>query len=153
MLGDVVDGAFLGRSHSLPGEGLLDRIEAWRVMRQIPEPHTDGLDETAPRGGFVTAKSIHADDVARPEQKDRLDVSAEASAVDRTIEQARRGEAVAAQRPEEGQHGPMAMRRKCQKDYVSVSLPYPGGSHDTGLLDQLLAAMRSPRISQGRTAF
>ena len=39
-----------------------------------------------------------------------LDIGAEALAVDRPVEDARRGEPVAAQRAEEGQRAPVAMR-------------------------------------------
>src|ERR1700728_393338 len=83
---------------------------------------------------------VHDDDVSRLErrQKDLLDISAEAFAVDRTIEQARRGKAVAAQRAEEGQRAPMAMGRKASYPLASCAPP-PQRSHiglDPGLVDK-----------------
>jgi hypothetical protein len=142
MLADVVDGAFLGGSHPVLDlcKGLLDRIEVGRIRRQIPEPCAGGVDETAQRGRFVAAEIVHNDDVARLErrQKDLLDISAEAFAVDRPIEQAGRGEAVAAQRAEEGQRAPAAMRRKASYPFASCA-PSPQRSHiglDPGLIDE-----------------
>ena len=134
--------AFLGCAHPMLdlGEGLLDRIEVGGVRRQIPEPCTDGLDEMAQRAGFVAAEIVHDDDVARSErrQQNLLHIGAEAFAVDRTIEQARCGEAVAAQRAKEGQRAPMAMRRKASYPFASCA-PSAQRSHiglDPGLVDK-----------------
>ena len=100
---DVVDGAFLGDAHAVLylGEGLLDRIEVWRVWRQIPESGASGLDQTAERGRFVTAEIIHNDDVARLQrwQQELLDIGAEALCVDRPVEQAGSGKAVMTNAP------------------------------------------------------
>ncbi len=59
-------------------------------------------------------RAVPDDDVALPEDGNELllDIGIEALAVDRAIEDARSREAVAAQRAEEGQGAPVAMRRQ-----------------------------------------
>jgi hypothetical protein len=96
------------------GEGLFDRIEIGRVGRQEPEPCTGRLDSLSNGRGFVAAKIVHDDDVARPQHRNKLliDIGAEAFAIDRTVEDTRRDELIATQRPEESHGAPMAMRGK-----------------------------------------
>ena len=102
----VIGCPFLSSPHPVLdlGEGLLDRIEVWRIGRQIPEPGAGGLDHTAEDGRLVAAEIVHDDDVAGLEQGQELlfDVSAEAFAIDGSIEHARGAELVAAQRAKEG---------------------------------------------------
>jgi hypothetical protein len=116
MVANVIDGALLGGAHPVLdlGEGLLDRIEVWRVWRQIPESCASGFDQAAQGSRLVAAEIVHDDDVARLKlrNEDLLNIGAEAFAVDGTVEQARRGEAVAAQRAEERQRAPVAMWRE-----------------------------------------
>jgi hypothetical protein len=59
----------------------------------------------------VAAEIVHDDDIAGLERWNELllDIGAEAFAVDRAVEDAWGGEAVAAQRAEEGQGAPAAM--------------------------------------------
>src|ERR1700739_5125404 len=69
MEANVVDGAFLGGTHPVLdlGEGLFDRIEVWRVWRQVPEPGAGRSDQAAQGRRLVAAEIVHDDDVARLE--------------------------------------------------------------------------------------
>ncbi|OWK19455.1 hypothetical protein AJ88_41740 [Mesorhizobium amorphae CCBAU 01583] len=60
----------------------------------------------------MAAQIVHDHDVAGPQGREQLltDIGAEAFTVDRAVEDAWRGEFVAAQRAQEGQGSPMAMR-------------------------------------------
>ncbi len=84
-------------SHSHPvfdlGESLLDRVQIWRVWRQEPETRSGSLDGIAHGLGFVRAKIVHDNDIAGLERGDELlvHIGAKAFAVDRAIEDARRG--------------------------------------------------------------
>jgi hypothetical protein len=62
----------------------------------------------------VAAEIVHDRDVAGLEERRQLlfEIGAEAFAVDWAVENAWRGELVAAQRTEKGQGAPVAMRRK-----------------------------------------
>jgi hypothetical protein len=65
MLPDVFDRALLGEAHPmLDLESLFDRIEVWRVGRQVPEPCASGPDHAAEFGRLVAAEIVHDDDVA-----------------------------------------------------------------------------------------
>lgn len=112
----LLDGALLGVSHPVLdlGEGLLDGIEVRRVWRQEPEPCAGCLYHLPDRGGLVRSKIIHDHDVTRFEHRHELlfDIGAEALAVDRSVEDARCGEAVETQRTQEGQRAPVAVRSK-----------------------------------------
>ena len=76
-----------------------------------------------------------------------LDIGAEALAVDRPVEDARRGKPVAAQRAEEGQRAPVAMRGEAAQALASRP-PAAQRSHvglDPGLVDE----DQPPRIEAG----
>ena len=114
MAPGVFDGSFLGVPHPMLdlGEGLLDGVEIGRVWRQEPDPCACGPDGVTDGCGFMAAQIVHDHDVAglQGRQQLLLDIGAEAFTVDRTVEDAWRGEFVATQRPQEGQGSPMAMR-------------------------------------------
>ena len=122
MSPSVADGALLCVAHPMFdfGEGLLDRIEIGRVRRQEPEPCACGFDDPAKGGRFVATEIVHDDDVASLQGRHELllDIGAEALAVDRPIEDARRGEAVAAQRAQKGQSAPMTMWSKAAQPFA-----------------------------------
>ena len=142
MAADIVDGALLGRAHPVLdlGEGLLDRIEVGRVWRQIPEPCTGSFDEAAQCSRLVTAEVVHNDDVTRLKLRDEnlLYIGAEAFAVDRAVEQARCGEAVAAQGAKESQRPPVAVWRKAPQPlaFLSPSAQWGHVGLDPGLVDK-----------------
>jgi hypothetical protein len=67
-----------------------------------------------------------------------LDIGAEASAVDRSVEDTRRREPVAAERGEEGQRAPMAVRSEAAQALAFRSPPAPRRhvGLDPGLVDE-----------------
>lgn len=87
-------------AHPVPylGEGLFDRIGVGGVGWQEPEPCAGGFDALADSRGLVAAEIVHDDNVAGLEGGHQLllDISAQALAIDRPVEDTRRGEPVAA---------------------------------------------------------
>jgi hypothetical protein len=142
MAANVIDGALLSGAHPVLdlGEGLLDRIEVGRVWRQIPEPCAGGFNQAAQGSRLVAAEIVHDDDVARLKlrNEDLLNIGAEAFAVDGAIEQARRGEAVAAQGAKECQRPPVAVWREAPHP-LALWPPSAQWGHvglDPGLVDK-----------------
>jgi hypothetical protein len=142
----VLDGSLLSDAHPVLdlGEGLLDRIEIWRVRRQEPEPGAGRLDHLSDGDPLVGAEIVHDDDVARLENRNELllDVGAEALAVDRAVEDARGSELIAAQRAEEGHGAPAAVWRKAPQP-VALRSPSAQRGHaglDPGLVEEDQAA-------------
>jgi len=138
----VLDGSFLGLAHPVfdLGEGLLDRIEVRRVGRQIPKPGAGSLDHLPDSRRLMTSQIIHDDDVAGLQHGDELllDISTEALAVDWSVEDARCREPIPAQRAEEGQCAPMAVRRQAAQP-LALRPPASQWSHvglNPGLVDE-----------------
>src|SRR5688572_7856579 len=79
---------------------------------RLPEPGAGGPDDLSQRGRLMAAEIVHDDDVAGLEHRNELllDIGAEAFAIDRAVEDAGRGEAIAAQRADEGQRPPAGVR-------------------------------------------
>ena len=96
------------------GEGLLDRVEVRRVRRQVPEPGAGGSDHLADGGRLVGTEVVHNDDVVLLQHGHELllDISSEAWAVDRAVEDAGSRDLVAAQGAEESQRSPVTVRRE-----------------------------------------
>lgn len=122
----VFDVAFLGHAHPVfdLGEGLFDGIEVGGIGRQEPEPGTDGFDGVADGLGFVTAQVVHDDDVSGLEGLDEklFDISQEAHAVDRAVEDAGCCQPVASKCCQEGHGAPVPMRREVHQAF-SLSPP------------------------------
>ena len=142
MAAGVVDGSLLGVPHPVfdLGKGLLNWIEIGRVRRQVPEPRPGGTDRRADGPGFVTAEIVHDNDVARRERRGELlfDIGAEAFAVDGAVEHTGSGEAIVAQRAEEGQRAPVTMRREASQA-LALKAPAPQRRHiglDPSLVDE-----------------
>ena len=142
MTPSVLDGSLLGMPHPVLdlGEGLLDRIEVRGVGRQEPEPGAGGLYDVPDGCGFVAAEIVHDDDVAGPQDRNELltDIGSEAFAVDRPVEDAWRREFVAAQRTQEGQRAPVAVRGKAAQA-LSPRSPAAQWGHvglDPGFVDE-----------------
>ena len=95
------------------GEGLLDRIEVGRVGGQEEELGFGGADRGANGAALMAAEVVHDDNVARREDRHEnlLDISAEAHAIDRSVDDAGRGEPVATQRRQKGEGPPFAEGR------------------------------------------
>ncbi len=94
-------------------KGMLDRIEVGTVFRQKPETGPAVLNRSADRRTLVTRQVVHDDDIAGGQRRDEdlLDVSEEARAVDRAIEDGGRGEARHAERGEKRRRMPAAIGR------------------------------------------
>ena len=138
----IVDGPFLCRAHPVLdlGEGLLDRIEVWRIGWQIPQSRTGSADHLADSGRLVRAEIVHHDDVAGFECRHEklLDIGSEAFAVDRAVEDTRCGEPITAQRAEEGERAPVAVRGKAPEAFAPRP-PAPKRRHvglDPGFVDK-----------------
>lgn len=102
----LLKGALLGCPHPVFdfGECLFDRIEIGRVRWQVPEPCTGHPNRLPDSGRLMGAEIIHDDNVAwlQHGHKLLLDIGAEAGAVDRPVEDARRSELITTQGAEEG---------------------------------------------------
>jgi hypothetical protein len=86
------------------GEGLLDRVEIWTVGRQVEQMGAGRRDRLTHAGDLVRGEVVHHHEVARAQRRRQglLDIREEARPVDRAIEHAGCGEAVVAQRGDDG---------------------------------------------------
>lgn len=122
------------------GKGLLDRIEVRGIGRQKQE-RGSGFPDRLPYGlALMAAEIVHDHDVAglKNGRQLLLGVRQKACAVDRPIEDARRGEPVQAQRADEGQRSPMAMR-SISAQALALWPPAAQGRHvglDPGLVNE-----------------
>ena len=97
-------GSFSQQGFELDKE-LLDGVQVGRVFRQEEELGTGRSDGVPDGFAFVASQVVHDDDVAAAQgrQQDLDDIGKEALAVDRAVEDARRGDLVMAQGGEEGE--------------------------------------------------
>ncbi len=118
----VFHSPLLRRSHPVFdfGECLLDGVEVWRVWRQEPKPRASRPDRFAHSAGFMAAKIVHDDDIARPEGWNQLliHIGAEAFAVDWAVKDAGRGETAATQGCEESHRPPVTVRSKTAQSFA-----------------------------------
>src|SRR3984957_15812648 len=94
-------------------EDLFNRIEVWRVGGQEQEFGFGRADGGANGAALMTSEVVHDDNVAWREDREEnlLDISAEACTIDRSVDDAGRGEPVAPQRRQESERLPFAERR------------------------------------------
>lgn len=94
-------------------KGQFDRIEIWAIRRQEAELRTDGFDRGTHRWLFVDGEIVEHDHIASAERwdQDLLDVGEKRRIVDRSVKDGRGGEAVEAQRRDDGVCLPMAAGR------------------------------------------
>lgn len=151
MFPDGFDGAFLCLSHEVLklGEQLLDRIEIRAIGREEEKPGTSTSDGGAYGTALVASEVVHHDDVTRPEsgEQDLLDIAAEQVAVDRSVEDARCGNSIAAQGSEEGHGFPVPLR-----DMGLQPLTFPAPPSDrchVGLGPRLIDKDQPRRSDQG----
>src|SRR6202042_1537567 len=97
--------------------------------------------------GLMAAEVVHDDNVARRENREKnlLDISAEACAIDRSVDDAGRGEPVATQRRKEGQgrhrpKGALATRRSSGASAM--------GARHVGFRPGLVVEDKPPRIDR-----
>src|SRR5262249_61677026 len=78
---------------------------------------------------FVAARSCPEEDIAGAEgwHEELLEISAEAGAVDRAVDDAGRGDAVVAQRRQKGQRAPAALRHLGDQAGPAAAAPVPAG--------------------------
>lgn len=93
-------------------EDLLDRIEIWTVGRQEEEPGSGGSDRLAHGLALVAAEIVDDDNVSGFEcrHQELFDISPEAFAVDRPVDDAGRLDPIEAQGSQERQRTPVALR-------------------------------------------
>ena len=99
------------------GEGELDRIEIRAVGWQEAELGADGFDRRTDRRLFVDSEIVEHDHIARAERGHQhlLDVREKRRIVDRPVEHGWRGEAIEAQRRDDGVRLPMTAGRVIAK--------------------------------------
>jgi len=138
----IVDGALLCIAHPVLylGEGLLDRIEVWRIGGQEPEPGTGGFDQLPDCRRLMAGEIVHDDDVAWLEHRYQLllDIGAKAFAIDWPVEDTGRSQPIVPQGTQECQRAPVAMWRK-RPQTLSFWSPPPDRRHvglDPGLIDE-----------------
>ncbi len=97
------------------GEHLLDGIEIGAVRRQKEQLCTGLADGAADRLSLMAIEIIHDHDVAGFERgnEELLDISQEAFAIDGAVKDHWRINAIGAQRRQEGESLPVAMRHFC----------------------------------------
>jgi len=109
-------GAFLSLAHQVLelGKELLDGIEIGTVRRQEEEMGAGVADRGAGGFAFVRTEIVEDDDVARRQGRRQklFDISGEQRAVDRSVEDARGLDAVAAQSGDEGHRHPVTVRHR-----------------------------------------
>ena len=94
------------------GEYLLDGIEVGAVRRQIAQAGPGFFDGLLDTGNLVARQIIHDDNVADPQRRSQelLHPGEKSFAVHGSVEQARRGDLIIAQRAHESRCFPMAER-------------------------------------------
>ena len=92
------------------GEHLFDGVHIRTIGGQKPSFSAGGFDGFSDAGDLVRVEIVHDDEVARLERRDEdlFDIGAKFLAVDRAVEDARRGEAVVAQSGDERRGLPVA---------------------------------------------
>jgi len=87
------------------GERLFDRVQVRTVGRQIEQLRANRADRSPYRWIFVAAQIVHHHNVACPQGRNQelLHPGEETLCVDRTIQDARRGDAVTSQSSHEGE--------------------------------------------------
>jgi hypothetical protein len=127
--------------------GLLDWIEVWRVGGQEEELGLGGADRCSNGAALMAAEAVHDDNVARRAQQDEnlLDISVEARAIDRSVDDTGRGEPIATQSAAEKvrvRHRPKGAYRD-QERYSGSTSGWSRSKrfHRDGLFDELKKAL------------
>ena len=133
------------------GEDLFDRVQIGRVFGQEEQFGAHGSDRPTNGFSFVAAEIVHHDDVPRQKRgrQHGLDIGFEALAVDRTVENPGRFDAIMPKGGYKGHGFPMAVRNFGDKP-VSSQRPSPQRRH-VGLcpclVDEDQALRRDPALT------
>lgn len=94
------------------GAGQFDRVEVGAVGRQVDELGALCRDGLGDAGDLVAAQIVELNDVvgSQGRRQHLFDISAEALAIDRAVEDTGRGDAAAAQAGDQRGHHPMPVR-------------------------------------------
>jgi hypothetical protein len=94
-------------------EALFDRIEVWRIRRQILQPRADRFDRLADTSDLVGRKIIHDDGIAAIERRGQtlLDIRDKGRSVHWSVNDEGRDHPIIAQAGHEGDGLPMPVRR------------------------------------------
>ena len=127
-------------------EDLFNRIEVWRVGGQEKELGFGRADGGANGAALMAAEVVHDDNVAWRENREEnlLDISEEACAVNRSVDDAGRGEPVATQRRQESERPPFAERRFGDEAFASGASAM--GARHVGFRPGLVDEDKPPRI-------
>ena len=130
---------------------MLNRIEVWRVGGQEQEFGFSRADGGANGAALMTSEVVHDDNIAWREDREEnlLDISAEACAIDRSVDDAGRGEPVAPQRRQESERLPFAERRF--GDEARASSASAMGAGHVGFRPGLVDKHKPPRIDRRLT--
>ncbi len=133
------------------GEDLFDGIEIGRVFGQEEQFSRRCSDRLTNGFSFVAAEIVHHDDVSRQKRGRQygLDIGFEALAVDRTVKNPRRLDAIIPKGGHEGHGFPMAMRNFADKP-VASRRPSPQRRHiglGPRLIDENRALRRDPALT------
>ena len=130
------------------GEDLFDGVEVGRVFRQEHQAGSDIPDRLAHRFSFVGSEIVEDDDVARLQRRheELIDIGAETLAVDGSVKQAGRVDAVVAQGGEESRRLPLALRNLVD-EALSLRRPAAKPCH-VGLRPGLIDEEETPGIDE-----
>jgi hypothetical protein len=122
------------------GEGVFDRIEVWRVRRQIEQARTCRLDHLAHLRSFVAGQIVDDDDVALSQfgGQNTLDVSLEGAAVDGAVEDEGGDHASRGQAGGESRRFPVAMGDADAQSFAAAATAVRSGhvGRGPGLIDE-----------------
>jgi hypothetical protein len=126
-------------------------LRVWRVGGQEKELGFGGADRGANGAALMAAEVVHNDNVARREdgRENLLDIGAEAHAIDRSVDDAGRGEPVATQRRQEREGPPSA--EGCLGDEALAFGASAMGARHVGFRPGLVDEQEPPRIDRRLT--
>lgn len=131
-------------------EGQFDRIEIRTVGRQEAELSTDGFDRRAHRRLFVDGEIVEHDHIAGAERRHQhlLDVGEKRRIVDRSVEDGRGGQAIEAQRRDDGVGFPMTAGRVIAKARATqtAAIPTQQIRRDAAFIQKQILRYRAERL-------
>jgi hypothetical protein len=137
-------------------EGLFDRIEVGRILRQISQCCSNSFDGVPNARGLVSAKIVHDDDIATIEGRNQtlLDIRDESQSVHWPIDHEGRNHPIISQAGYEGDGFPMPVRRVANQSCASWAptaephhLSAGGGfvdKHQPGRVKHALSSIPTP---------